>query len=68
MSVCQELDGNREECILGPRMEPINDGKIDKSWELSGSTSKRLSDWRETEGHMKVLLDSIDEEVPTVVF
>jgi hypothetical protein len=49
-------------------MEPINDSTVDKSWELLGSVSECITDWGEAKGHVKISLNSINEELPAVVF
>jgi len=48
-------------------MEPIDDGTVDKGRELLGSVSESISYWREAEGHVKVPLDSFNEEFPAIV-
>jgi hypothetical protein len=48
-------------------LEPINDCAVDQGGELSGPSSQRLTDWTETQSHVQVLFDFIQEKVPAVI-
>jgi len=59
----KELASNRQQGILRPGMEPVNNCAIDNSGELTGTSSEFITR-RHAESHMKVSLDSVNEVFP----
>jgi len=48
-------------------VEPVNDGTVDESGELSGSVSEGITDGREAKRHVQILSHSVEVELPAVV-
>ncbi len=62
----QESGSNVKQSIFRPWEEPIDNSAVDKSRELSGSSSQWLSNWREADRHVKFLFDLINVPIPAV--
>ena len=47
-----ESPADRDESILGPRVEPIYASAVDDSWELSASDSECATNWRKAKNNL----------------
>lgn len=59
----EETRSDTNKGILGPFMEPINAGGVDKTREGTSSLTEGLTDGRETQAHVQVLANLVNEEV-----
>ena len=63
LNVSKEPAGDTNEGVLWPRREPINSGVVDKTWELAGPLSERVSHGRKAKVQMEVVPHLAQEEV-----
>jgi hypothetical protein len=67
LKVLKELGCHRKQRLLGPGVEPINNCCVNKGGELASTGSESITNGRETERHVEVLLHTVNEELPAVV-
>ena len=67
LNVGKELLTDLVQSIFGPWLEPIDNGARNKRRELPCAIAHVIADGREANGHVQILLDATNKEIPDVL-
>lgn len=67
VQLVQEFLGHAAQSIRRPLLEPVDDSAVDQAREFAGLDSEVLSNRREAQRHVQVLLDARNKEFVHVV-